>query len=122
MLRPRSRPYRSGYGRSLRPCLTASIIRLATGDHHVGSSMRMRGLEPPRPYGHTDLNRARLPIPPHPRGRPILASGRLVLPAASTVVTSPARTEQLEDAGSPDMQAISGRLRTKGCDVFAAAR
>ena len=29
--------------------------------------MRMRGLEPPRPYGHTDLNRARLPIPPHPR-------------------------------------------------------
>ena len=31
--------------------------------------MRMRGLEPPRPYGHTDLNRARLPIPPHPRGR-----------------------------------------------------
>jgi hypothetical protein len=31
--------------------------------------MRMRGLEPPRPFGHTDLNRARLPIPPHPRGR-----------------------------------------------------
>ena len=41
------------------------------------SWMRMRGLEPPRPYGHTDLNRARLPIPPHPRGRTILASGRL---------------------------------------------
>ncbi len=39
--------------------------------------MRMRGLEPPRPYGHTDLNRARLPIPPHPRGRTILALGRL---------------------------------------------
>ena len=30
------------------------------------AAMRMRGLEPPRPYGHTDLNRARLPIPPHP--------------------------------------------------------
>ena len=29
--------------------------------------MRMRGLEPPRPERHTDLNRARLPIPPHPR-------------------------------------------------------
>src|SRR5215472_12229582 len=28
--------------------------------------LRMRGLEPPRPKGHTDLNRARLPIPPHP--------------------------------------------------------
>ncbi len=35
--------------------------------------MRMRGLEPPRPSGHTDLNRARLPIPPHPRSRRILA-------------------------------------------------
>ena len=42
-----------------------------------GRAMRMRGLEPPRPYGHTDLNRARLPIPPHPRSRPILASARL---------------------------------------------
>src|SRR5712691_5679992 len=26
----------------------------------------MRGLEPPRGRPHTDLNRARLPIPPHP--------------------------------------------------------
>jgi hypothetical protein len=43
----------------------------------VGNAVRMRGLEPPRPYGHTDLNRARLPIPPHPRGRTILALGRL---------------------------------------------
>jgi hypothetical protein len=31
-------------------------------------TMRMRGLEPPRTCIHTDLNRARLPIPPHPRG------------------------------------------------------
>ncbi len=30
--------------------------------------MRMRGLEPPRGRPHTDLNRARLPIPPHPPG------------------------------------------------------
>ena|GEM_PF-6158771 len=29
--------------------------------------MRMRGLEPPRTCIHTDLNRARLPIPPHPQ-------------------------------------------------------
>src|SRR3954464_14053362 len=28
--------------------------------------MRMRGLEPPRDLSHTALNRARLPIPPHP--------------------------------------------------------
>ena len=26
--------------------------------------MREGGVEPPRPHGHTDLNRARLPIPP----------------------------------------------------------
>ncbi len=31
--------------------------------------VRMRGLEPPRPYGHGDLNAARLPIPPHPRAK-----------------------------------------------------
>ena len=29
--------------------------------------VRMRGLEPPPSYLDTDLNRARLPIPPHPR-------------------------------------------------------
>jgi site-specific DNA recombinase len=29
--------------------------------------VRMRGLEPPPGYPDTDLNRARLPIPPHPR-------------------------------------------------------
>ena len=35
------------------------------------SRMRMRGLEPPRGCPHTALNRARLPIPPHPRGRTV---------------------------------------------------
>ena len=34
----------------------------------------MRGLEPPRACAHTDLNRARLPIPPHPRGRSIVSA------------------------------------------------
>ena len=29
-----------------------------------GSLVREGGVEPPRPHGHTDLNRARLPIPP----------------------------------------------------------
>ena len=38
------------------------------------AAMRMRGLEPPRPEGHRHLKPARLPIPPHPRGRPSLAS------------------------------------------------
>src|SRR5262249_17301481 len=36
-----------------------------------GTGVRMRGLNPPRGFPHTDLNRARLPIPPHPRGRPV---------------------------------------------------
>jgi hypothetical protein len=36
------------------------------GLHSLGvSSVSVGGLEPPRPYGHTALNRARLPIPPH---------------------------------------------------------
>ncbi len=30
----------------------------------LGSLVREGGVEPPRPFGHTDLNRARLPIPP----------------------------------------------------------
>ena len=34
----------------------------------------MRGLEPPRGFPHTDLNRARLPIPPHPRAADIIAA------------------------------------------------
>ena len=29
-----------------------------------GSLVLKGGVEPPRPFGHTDLNRARLPIPP----------------------------------------------------------
>src|SRR5690606_25578605 len=45
-------------------------------------SVRKGGVEPPRPFGHTDLNRARLPIPPlargaHPAGLPApLEQGR----------------------------------------------
>ena len=43
-------------------------------------AMRMRGLEPPRAFAHTDLNRARLPIPPHPR----LLGGRQCSPPQRT--------------------------------------
>jgi site-specific DNA recombinase len=35
---------------------------------NVDQMVRMRGLEPPPSCLDTDLNRARLPIPPHPRG------------------------------------------------------
>ena len=54
----------------LRAPASESYLRtLAAAQRRSGSSLRvrMRGLEPPRPEGHTDLNRARLPIPPHPR-------------------------------------------------------
>ncbi len=34
---------------------------------NVDQMVRMRGLEPPPGFPDTDLNRARLPIPPHPR-------------------------------------------------------
>ena len=52
-----------------------SVHRLSgetpTGQQVPTLAMRMRGLEPPRGCPHTDLNRARLPIPPHPRGRTV---------------------------------------------------
>jgi|HubBroStandDraft_2_1064218.scaffolds.fasta_scaffold01528_2 hypothetical protein len=38
--------------------------------------MRMRGLEPPPGFPDTDLNRARLPIPPHPRGEAKISQTR----------------------------------------------
>ncbi len=33
-------------------------------EHLFFTNVREGGVEPPRPFGHTDLNRARLPIPP----------------------------------------------------------
>ena len=42
----------------------------------VGSTkrtkVRLKGVEPPRPFGHGDLNAARLPVPPQPRGDPAI--------------------------------------------------
>ena len=64
----------------------------AAGSEAITGYMRMRGLEPPRPYGHTDLNRARLPVPPHPRGSKsiarrfeLTAQPRAISPMASSV-------------------------------------
>src|SRR5215203_287795 len=49
--------------------LSRANVSLGTdwAPHWPDLAMRMRGLEPPRGCPHTDLNRARLPIPPHPR-------------------------------------------------------
>src|SRR5690349_3465903 len=39
-------------------------------------AVREGGVEPPRPFGHTDLNRARLPIPPLARDAALTLSQR----------------------------------------------
>ena len=40
-------------------------VAIATGSYERPvTTVREGGVEPPRPFGHTDLNRARLPIPP----------------------------------------------------------
>jgi hypothetical protein len=44
-----------------------STALLSRGGSNVEAMVRMRGLEPPPGFPDTDLNRARLPIPPHPR-------------------------------------------------------
>lgn len=49
------------------PVGTRSPALARRGGFSPAMMVRMRGLEPPRPYGHGDLNAARLPIPPHPR-------------------------------------------------------
>jgi hypothetical protein len=41
--------------------------RFKRGGFSPKTLVRMRGLEPPPGFPDTDLNRARLPIPPHPR-------------------------------------------------------
>src|SRR3954464_11304642 len=48
--------------------------------------MRLRGVEPPRALAHTDLNRARLPVPPQPRG-----AGNLAVATPPTAAARPAR-------------------------------
>ena len=54
------RPPRPGRLRTPRQLDALSPARLRP----AGTLVREGGVEPPRPFGHTDLNRARLPIPP----------------------------------------------------------
>src|SRR5262249_36748722 len=88
-------------------------------------AMRMRGLEPPRGFPHTDLNRARLPIPPHPRllGADSVAAGNLRTvveegkPAPDFELTSDAgETVRLSDLrGTPVVLYFYPRDDTPGC-------
>src|SRR3954465_11824755 len=84
--------------------------------------MRMRGLEPPRACAHTALNRARLPIPPHPRGHSVarllatprrlfglrrgllvLAVASLALPLAGAAARPPPRAPGPEGGRAPPL-------------------
>ncbi len=60
---------------------SASVARIARPQAD-SRSVRLRGVEPPRAFAHTDLNRARLPVPPQPRGGGNLPVARPTPPAA----------------------------------------
>src|SRR5918996_666503 len=84
MRRPQSRPYVE-YVHSLRPCLTASSIRLATSDHHVRSSQSPQSKS---------------------RGRPVQSASSRAAPSAFSAVSSPGHGSRSElvsrsAAGSP---------------------
>ena len=70
--------------------------------------VRMRGLEPPPGCPDTDLNRARLPIPPHPRGTPKISqnqsAGRRprVQEAGPWVPPAGKRSASFASLGGPD--------------------
>src|SRR4051794_41974251 len=67
------------------------------------------GVEPPRPYGHTDLNRARLPFRHSPEGTPKIAAG-------------PAPQVALTVRGYDHSSAGKGRFRGSPSAVRATAR
>ena len=56
------------------------------------AEVRLKGVEPSRALAHTDLNRARLPVPPQPRDLPIYRSAPLNRSVThATPVLCPAR-------------------------------
>ena len=55
--------------------------------YHVETLVRLRGVEPPRTFLHTDLKRARLPVPPQPRGQAIYRSAATARPATTSRYT-----------------------------------
>src|SRR5581483_10047300 len=84
--------------------------------------MRMRGLEPPRGCPHTDLNRARLPIPPHLRGghcsrllfrRCLVAPGTVSRLARVSILLSTAIAAVLLIGGAAQGQPADGGPRVE---------
>jgi hypothetical protein len=68
-----SRTKTAGWWRTRAPSTSSTVAPAVSPQPGTSCRVRMRGLEPPRACAHTDLNRARLPIPPHPRGGRIVA-------------------------------------------------
>src|SRR3954449_1249489 len=71
------------------------------------------GVEPPRPFGHTDLNRARLPFRHLPWRATTLSAGRCHQAGGSIVARSPrspdrAPTEDLHGADPPALRGVVG--------------
>ena len=89
------------------------------GSEDVCLRVRMRGLEPPRPKGHTDLNRARLPIPPHPRGRS-QSSGASGVPEPVPASEPPPRRRGRTTA--PSRRPRPSRARPGGASAVRAGR
>src|SRR3954471_13769020 len=65
--------------------------------------MRLKGVEPSRALAHTDLNRARLPVPPQPRG-----AGNLLV-AANRPAPGPHRSPPPPPAKMPASSPLSSR-------------
>ena len=85
-----------------------------------GSLVREGGVEPPRPHGHTDLNRARLPIPPLAR------EAGLGYPTATTA-PKPGRSRSPTaryDATEPGVAAVdyARDLSMHGCGFTRVGR
>ena len=79
--------------------------------------VREGGVEPPRPFGHTDLNRARLPIPPLARAREAST--------AQAVPTRPARGRakpRLHDEPCAIAAGASDTIARRDVRVGACAR
>jgi hypothetical protein len=96
--------------RHARRSLSARLAHAATSRRAglpAADFMRMRGLEPPPGFPDTDLNRARLPIPPHPRaGRgakishPRTTGEVAASPAAFQAPRRPSRRRHFASLGS----------------------
>src|SRR6187551_3723708 len=63
-------------------------------DRGLPARMGMGGVEPPRPFGHTDLNRARLPFR-HLPWRASTVTVNVRIPTNGSVDPSPHRTQRV---------------------------